>query len=357
MIPELDDILNNSDAVSSCEIGAVIARLKQWNDRCRDMFVDLKHIEFKAVDNDMYIKTGSFDKPIFFKHNPEDPKNPKDIHAIKQFCKFLKVPYNFFIANSSLFREKIVDTWKAALRVKEDSGKCIFRIREAQDNATMRAMLEQTEVPLSNHEIVSLVSESIKEPFHIEFVCGDAKDDLLLHVRFILDKEYDLTIDKKIQIGFSLVCSELGSCPLTVDILLHEKKSATSYISFYGKGSFLKVDYKNMQANNLRSAFPKIVEHITADASDMLDRVRYKISDEKDFIADLECERFIRDYKLSPKYKLALFNQVYASKDEVKNPYDFARQASLVAKDYDTVKRIKIERSIGQYLNLTFSNS
>ncbi len=58
--------------------------------------------------------------------------------------------------------------------------------------------------------------------------------------------------------------------------------------------------------------------------------------------------------KLS-KMKKAIYHQVSECLDDVKNPWDLARHVGLVAKDFDALKRIQIERAVGTYLNLFFA--
>ena len=96
------------------EANQLAGRLEWWNKSCRDLFLDLRAVKFEATDEDMMIEfkdKAFYDKPIYFKMDPEDKKSDKITLARKQFCKLLGIPYSFFMNNRPALKKEIFNTW------------------------------------------------------------------------------------------------------------------------------------------------------------------------------------------------------------------------------------------------------
>lgn len=335
------------------ELKVLKERLSGWNKDCRDLFVDLRHVVFKASDDDMYLEYPPYDKAIYFKYDPDNPRDPKVLHAQKQFCKFIGVPHGFFMNNRPSLRENIVSTWQAGLNADAESAQCIIRLRESKNYSTIRAFLKADCSPLCNHELISILLEMVAEPMSLEFSNGDDKDDLILHARLLLDQKFEL-LNNPVCLGFSLITSELGSCPLSVQVLLHDITSKTSFIISYGGKPFFETKYTGIQASEIREMFPKMIQRISEESPEILDYVINRVNSQESIEPAEECGKVINQSSLPAKFKKAIYHEAVQAEDKIKSPYDFAKHMCLVAKDFDCMKRIKIERAAGTYLNLVF---
>jgi len=58
--------------------------------------------------------------------------------------------------------------------------------------------------------------------------------------------------------------------------------------------------------------------------------------------------------KVPNPFKRAIYLEASSCHDDMDSMIDFARHMSLIAKDYDTVKRMQVEKAAGSFLGLSF---
>jgi len=351
---------------------SLAGRLETWNGSCRDLFLDLRTITFTATDEDMFIECNDKDyypKPLYFKTDPQKPKDPKTVQAQKQFCKQIGIPHSFFMNNRPQLKMDIVKTWQAGLGADKDKGRGIVRFRESPDYCVLRAIVPETYALIQNYEIIRTINDTFikvdgfrtindtfikvdgSNPNVLEFAYGDERDDLTLHARYLSGQKFQI-LDSDVCVGFSVIASELGASPLIVEALLHHIQSRTAFIASYGAESFLTAKYEGIQPQEIKELFPKLIERITQEIPEM----KARIENLRGTIDPEETCEIIASWKgLPSKFQRALFHEVSTCPDDMKTMWDFARHMSLIAKDFDSLKRLQIERAAGQYLNLMFS--
>jgi len=333
-------------------------RLKSHNNRCRDLLIDLRTFKFHASDEDMFLEPEDrlfYNKDLYFKHDPQNRNAPEVIHAQKQFCKFIGVPYSFFKNNRPSLKMNIVRTWQAGLSADETKVQCIVRVRESDDYATVRAMVPVKANPILNHELIEMVAQDTS--LEMEFASGDERDDLTLHARFLLPECFDIG-SGKYSVGFSLLASELGATPLALEVLLYERVSKTSYVASYGAEPYFRSKYEGIQPGDIKDLLPKMLERVKEETQDMLSAIRKRLDETSAvYMPADECAKINRMKGLNAKFKRALYHEVVECGNDITTPLDFARHMCLVAKDFDPMKRLDIERAAGLYLNLTFGKS
>lgn len=331
-------------------------RLELWTKSCRDLFVDLRMFTFFADDEDMFLTSQDeeyFDKRLYFKTDPDNPRDPKILHAQKQFCKFIKVPHAFFMNNRPSLRNDVVKTWQAGLDTDDSKARCIARIRESQDYCVIRAMVPESHNLLRNHELIKLLDDYSKEstiPYHLEFATGDNRDDLILHARFLFDSTFEIS-GFKCCLGFSVLASELGKGPLVIDTLVHHLESKTSFVASYGSESYFWSKYEGIQGNEIKDMLPNMINRLTLEADEMKKRIEQS---PKSVVPHEECIKINTWSGVPKKFKRALFHEASTNEDNMNTSFDFAKHMSLIAKDFDALKRLEVERASGRYLNLYF---
>jgi hypothetical protein len=128
--------------------------------------------------------------------------------------------------------------------------------------------------------------------------------------------------------------------------------SKTSFIASYGSESFFKSKYEGIQPQQIKDVFPKLIECINQEMPEMITRIT-AINGKVD--PNEECA-IISSWKgLPTKFKRSLYHEASKCGEDMSTKLDFARHMSLIAKDFDFLKRLIIERAAGEYLNLMFS--
>jgi len=338
------------------KLGPVAKRLEHWNKSCRDVFIDLRTVKFGADDEDMYLDfedKSIYAKRIYFKHNPDDPKDSRILHPQKQFCKILGVPHKYFMDSRPSMKKNMVKLHQAAFNADNgEDAQYMARVRESEEHAVLRALLPMNHSLIQNHELLNIVNESAQPEF-IDFVNGDQRDDLIMHARCIFSEEYEV-LETPVRVGFSLVASELGASPMTVEVLIYDMLSKVSYIASYGGESFFKSDYKGIQPSDIKDMFPLLLSRVRDEVTEMLNNISYSQKD----IRPEDVAAMVSGWKgLPPKFKKSLFHEACECGDDMGTILDFARHMSLIAKDYDWKKRIHIEKAAGRLLNLFFAKN
>jgi hypothetical protein len=253
-------------------------------------------------------------------------------------------------------RSNLVDCWLPALKVEKTS--VLGKIRKTKEEKiyTIRALLPVEHTNISNLEIIEAVSNEVVNSYNIDFVFGDDIDDLVLHVRFISKNEFDVC-GQRCAVGFSVICSELGAAPLSVETFLYRPDFKTAFLSTYSDESFFSFNYEKIQKTDLQSLFKPLIVHLNDETVNIKNRIQeaWESSQKKEEIKDL-----LRSVKLmkglSEKFHTMLFQEIEKD-DTVKTKWDFINKMSFVAKNFDITQRLKIERAAGKLLGLVFFKS
>lgn len=337
------------------EIEILKDALINHNRKCRNILMDLRSVDFRATDEDMILSfrdKAFFGKDLYFKHDPDDAKNPSNIHAQKQFCKFLGVPHAFFKSNRPTLRDNIVRAWQAGLNAEDSPKKyqCVVRIREKEDHAIIRAIVPIDYTMLDNHELLENIIKNVTYTHKLHLKSGVAQDDLVFHARFLFRNSFQIR-GENICLGFAITASELGAGSLDVDILVHHVESDTTTIATYGGEPFFSCRYTGIRSDEIKELFPALIERINNEEREIQERIEAKLYG---IYPEVECSSIKNLKGFSTKFKKAVYHEVSETADDMRTPWDFARHMGLIAKDFDILARTQIERSIGTYLNLVF---
>jgi hypothetical protein len=333
------------------DVSQLIARLKDLEQGCADQSIELKALRFDIHENEMKLFNDFHN--YFFKNDPKNPRDPKVIHAAKQFTALMGVPYSFFSKNPEYMRKDMVSCWLPTLKPEKSS--ILGKLRSTSDKANyvIRAILPVEYTNITNAQVMEAVSREILDDYKLDFVIGDDRDDLILHVRFISKEEFEVC-GEKCSVGFSVVCSELGASPLTVDTLLYRCASKASFLALYGGESFFSFEYEKIQKTDLQNLFPPLITHLREKLTDIKQKIQAAMEQTQKKENTYDLLRSLRMIKgLNDKFHTMLFQEL--EKDEtVKTRWDFVNKMSIVAKEFDVAKRLKIEKTAGNLLDLIF---
>jgi hypothetical protein len=308
-------------------------------------------LKFEIHENEMKLFNDFHN--YYFKNDPKNPRDARIIHAIKQFCGLMGLPYSFFAKNPEYMRRDMVSCWLPSLKPEKSSIMAKLRSTKEKENYIIRAILPVEYTNITNSQVMDAVAREVLDDYRIDFVIGDEKDELVLHVRFISKEEFEVC-GEKCSVGFSVVCSELGASPLTVDTLLYRGQSKGSLLASYGGESFFSFEYSKIQKTDLQNLFPPLITHLGEKLTD----IKQKIQEAKEHIQKKEnIQELLRSLRLvkglNDKFHTMLFQELEKD-DTVKTRWDFVNKMAIIAKDFDVAKRLKIERTAGNLLDLIF---
>ena len=331
------------------ELQSLIGKLKEHNKSCEDKCLDLKTLKFEAKESEMRLYDES--KSYYFKNDPKNPKDPKVIHAKKQFSKLLGVPYSFLAKNPDYMKIQMASCWIPTL--KPEQAQVLAKLRASKDSCVIRALLPVEFTNISNADIMEMVCEATGDGFRVEFCIGDERDDLIIHARFISKTVFE-ACGESCSVGFSVIASELGASPLSVDTMLFRNTSKASMIASYSGESFFENKYEGIQPDDLKSLFPQLVNRLKTQLPELKDKIqsaKETVEKKEDIRKLLEQLRLKRG--LSDKFHTLMYQEL--EKDgTVHNRWDFVNKMAVLAKDFEVVARLRIEKAAGELVGLIF---
>jgi hypothetical protein len=335
------------------ELTTLIGRLQDYQKGAEEKCLDFQALKFEVKESEMrlYTPTHSY----FFKSDPKNPKDPKIIHAAKQFCKIQKIPYSFFAKSPEYMKKNLVDCWLPT--IKPDKSAVLAKLRKTKtaDTDIIRALLPVEFTNIPNAEVVQMIGDAVKDAFRIEFVIGDDRDDIILHVRLISNETFTVCGDE-CSTGFSVIASELGATPISVETMLFRNASKGAMVASYSGESYFETNYEGIQPAALRELFPKLISRLQEQLTDLEEKVKSAKDtiEKKEDIGELLRNIQLRK-GLSEKFHTLLLQEIESN--PVANRWDFVNRMAILAKDFDVVSRVKIEKLAGELIGLIFEKA
>lgn len=343
----------DEERVTVTDVDELMAKLVNGSRGCEDRFIDLKTLKYHAAPGEM--KLYNDNETYHFKSDPKNPRDPKITHAARQFCKIIGVPFSFLLKNPAALKKDLVECWKGTL--KTESSSRLGKVRVAKGMTFMRAFLPVEYTNISNVDVMESVVDAIGDDFKIQFVFGDEPDDLILHVRFICKDSFQ-ACGEQCSYGFSVIASELGAGPLSVDTMLFRHESGSALLASYGGSeSFFTSEYEKVQANELKNLFPQMIDHLKGQLHQIREKVQSakelakKKADVLELLKDLRLRR-----GLSDRFHRLMAQEV-DSDESIDNRWEFSNRVAMLARDFEVKTRLKIERVAGDLVGLGFEKN
>jgi len=328
-------------------------RLQVTTETCKDEVFDLSAMRFGCTDDEMYLEYKATPDRFHFKMSANNPKDPKVIHAHKQFCKSIGVPFKFFQDNRPPVREEMANRWLKSLAPGEKKALFLAKVRKGSNLKAIRALLPETHTSLTNSDIISTILSCDEYILDLDMSIGDSRDDLVLQTRILVGHKFYIG-EEAFRMGFAVTCSELGASDLLLEAYLHHVESKTSFMGTYGGESFFKSKYTGIQPKEIKDMIPEFINRVVDEAEGYKDRIVHG----PDFPGLEESCSIVANTKKIPKqFKRAIYLEAESYADDMGTSLDFARHMSLIAKDYDPEKRRQVERAAGLFLGLSFEKS
>jgi len=332
------------------ELETLIHRLGDNRGGCEDKCLDLQTLKFATKEGEMRLYNESHS--YYFKYDPKNPKDAKVTHAAKQFCGLMEVPFPFFFKNPEFMKNEMVNCWLPTISPEAATVMAKLRRAKEAENYIIRAILPVEFANIMDVDVMTMVGEAVGDCFRTEFIIGDGRDDLLLHVRFVHKDEFEVC-GESCSTGFSVMTSELGGAPFTVETLLFRNSSKASMLASYLGGPYFESDYTGIQPADLKALFPKLLDRLTQQLPQLKDRIyaaKSKVTkkeDVKQLLGSLHLRKGLND-----KFHRRLFQEI--EKNPVENRWEFVNRMAILAKDFDAKRRLTIERVAGEMIDLMF---
>lgn len=333
----------------------LIHNLSEHSKGCEDRCVDLRTIKFEAKDGEASLvgESGVY----FFKNDPSNPKDPEVIHAAKQFCKLIGVPFSFYFKNPESIRKQLVDCWLPSLGAEKSL--VLMKLRKTGPESTgwiIRAVLPAEFTNISNVEVLERVSSAIGDCYEIDFVVGENRDALVLHSQFVANTSFD-AFGEAFSLGFSVTSSDLGARPLTIETMLCRKSTKTNLLASYAGEPYFSCSYDMIQPKDLATLFPQLIARMTEQLPQIRERIQatkeWKFSPDRGTEQILTSLRFKKG--LSEKFHIRLAQEVQGQAP--KDLWELAGKMAVIAKDFDLDRRMKIEKAAGDLVGLSFAKA
>lgn len=335
------------------DLSDLITRLKFYSEGCEEKCVDLQQLKFEAKESEMRLYNEF--RSYFFKNDPKNPREPKIVHGIKQFCSYMGMPYSFFAKNPEHMKNQLVSCWLPTLTPEKSA--VLVKLRKTSDPNIdiIRAVLPVEFTNVSNADIINIIGEALGDTFNIEFVAGDDRDELTLCVRFISTENFEVC-GENCSTGFSVIVSELGAAPMSVNTFLYRHTSKVALMATYGGESFFEAKYEGLQSATLKDLFSGLSIHLRDSLpflKGQIETVKATIIAEED-TADLL--KLLRSRKgLNDKFHVLLMQEVDSKKPA--NRWEFVNLMAILAKDLELNARVKVEKAAGELLGLQFERT
>jgi hypothetical protein len=330
---------------------SLIEKLKSQSDGCEEKCIDLRNLKFEAKEGEVRFIDGVWS--YYFKSDPKKPNDPKVVWAAKQFCKLAGIPFSFFHKNPEYMKSSMVDCWIPTLKPEKSTIMTKLRRTADCDKFVFRALLPVEFTNVTNVDVMEAVSTAIGDDYNKDFVIGDERDDLILHVRLISKETFEVC-GEKCSVGFSVVCSELGASNLTVDTMLFRDASKTCLVASY-PGPYFDYEYEKIQAKDLLELFPNLMSRLRGQLTELKLKVQ-SAKEETESKADIQT--ILKDLRLrkglNEKFHTLLFQEIGSGSD-VRTLWDLSNKVALVAKNFDVVNRVRCERVAGELVRLVFA--
>jgi len=349
-----------ANIIEHISLSSLSENLYSWYINCRDLLVDFREVDFVATEEDLYIEFKDkkcYSSKIYFKKDTNKFKNPEVLHAIRQFCKIIGVPFNFFLNSLPSMKVDIFKIWQVSVTEDESKALKILKIRESPGCTIIRAIVPIFKQFIPYYEITQIIDQILnrisENSYKIVTLYGTMKDDLIFHIRIISDKRY--FYNDTLYIGFSITASDLDFCPLSIDTFLNIPEKKTDIICNYAGGSYYQSDKKGIQADTLRDILPRIIQNLDRNMPDIVSRLDViPENEDSHFNPEIEVVKIGKYKGMTKLIKKAFYSKVVEQSFNMGDSWNFIMQLGEVSKEFDILKRNEIEKVFGKYLNLTF---
>lgn len=271
--------------------------------------------------------------------------------SCKQLCKLAGIPFTFFKKSTPDLAQEAFHEWvplaknpQVKLAVKEyGTGKKV-----------LRGVLPADYPEIRNSDILKSVTETGLK-FEVESAGWiDQIDAPIMRTRFVVaDISRSLGQDDDVHIGVDILSSELGACPLEVNLLLYRTICKNGAIAVYDGRPYFFFDYKQ------NMAFP---------VEDILDSVGKRIKEQQDqfFFSVENARRVLLDSNqakliIAEMQKTEAINKGVAvktiqniDKSAASTGWDVVNALTASARGFRDRLRLRYESAAGSLLGLRF---
>lgn len=280
--------------------------------------------------------------------------------ALKQLCRFIKVPHAFVVKNPNYLNDGIMNFWiDRALEGDSDGSKRsklsstkIIRYFESGSVKHIRAILDEDIVPIDNHDIVNDITSSFTDDsIELSYGSGTGLDDEEFHARFLIPGTFDPGDGFPCQLGFHLRSSELAQGTLNLDALIFRQICSNGAVVTYGNSSYFSSKFRDIMLEDLHSIIQNCSVRMQEDLAELMAKLRHSLDYN---INSEEVRELFGGLKHRRGLNRAFIESVegHALDPNISNFWQVTNTITRAAQDLNDTQRIKYEKLAGSLLNL-----
>lgn len=322
---------------------------------CVESVVDFSQVEYRCSDTSMelVIKDGSFSRPVMnFRINPADNKDPLAVHAHKQLCKILKVPYAFFAQNRPKMRETVVKNWIAGLIPEESSSIHTLRVRSCRDVDIIRAIMPAKAVDYPNYRVVgSLIKYGESQKMTLSSIIGDEVDSPSTELAVRLGDVIEWA-GAAYRLALIATFSDISTANIKVDAALMSEDGRHTFLLGFDHRSLLDLSYQAMTPTDMDKVLSGLPGQLL-DLKPILEDKLLQAQSREYFGVETSLEIVCSQISTASVIKKMRREFIRDDADEeYPDAVAFARGVASLAKSYDGTTRTLLERLAGSFLML-----
>jgi len=141
---------------------------------------------------------------------------------------------------------------------------------------------------------------------------------------------------------------------MTVDAILHDPAAMVSFVASYGGEPFFSSKYEGLQPKEVAEMFPALLARIRAQSAEMAETL--KGASDGVYSVRQDCLSMTKARGVTSAMRRAVFHEL-SQGTETCTRMDIAKIVARVAKGFDSLKGLALERAAGRYLNLCFERA
>lgn len=272
--------------------------------------------------------------------------------SARQVCRLAGIPFGVFCKASETLSQDMFKEFTPG--VKEPQVK--LAIKTFGPKRILRGVLSVDYPDVRNSEVLGSL-ESINEPFDVESASWmDVSSPIQLRTRVTFPNFTRMVNNEELKIGLDVTSSELGACPMQVNVLLYRTICANGAIASYGRKPYFYYDYSKALVIDVADVFSASMKRVVSDVDVIMDRVRVATQS----TINMQRARVIlmdavKEGALNKGVVLKTLGQL--EKDGVSNVWDFVNGLTAQARGFRDTLRLKYEAAAGKLLGLSFDRN
>lgn len=281
---------------------------------------------------------------------PSGAKHELNEWSSRQLCRASGIPFGVFRKASEKLSQDMFKEFSPGM--KDPQVKLALK-NLGGAKSIVRGILPMDYPDIRNSQILRSF-QNLGTPFEVESAnWQDQKNPTILRTRLIFPAFNRFIQNDDMKIGLDITSSELGACPLQVNLLLFKEICKNGAIASYGRKPYFFFDYGGTLSVDLGDVFEAAMARATNDVDGFMLRV--------DEAAQTPITKAQAHVLLQSAVEKGALNKGVVlktmgtlEKDGCNNVWDLVNALTAQARGFRDILRLKYETAAGSLLGLVF---